>query len=129
MDLGWGFAVGEERGADAAGDGDHAGGVGRDVFDGGDGEVEGERRRGVAFVVPLVEIGVGVVVADAARGQGADADDAALDGAAEAVGVGQQRGLRRGRGLNLRGPEAGGDPESKDSGDGEAERVAKGERE
>ena len=60
------------------------------------------------------------------RGQGADADDAGLDGAAEAVGVGEQSGLRRGRGLDLRGPEAGGDPERGDGKERETEGAAKG---
>ena len=50
-----------------------------------------------------------------------------MDGAAEAVGVGEQRGLRRWAGLNLCGPEAGGDPESECRGDCEAEGAAQGE--
>jgi hypothetical protein len=60
------------------------------------------------------------------RGQGADADDAGLDGAAEAVGVGEQSGLGRGRGCDLRGPEAGGDPERGDGKEREAEGAAEG---
>ena len=67
--------------------------------------------------------GCGVGVA----GQVADADDAALDGAAEAVGVGEQRGLRRWSGLYLRGPQAGGDPERRATGrNGEAEDFGAG---
>ena len=47
--LGLRIALREERGADRRRlDGDHAGGVGRDVFDGGDGEVEGGGGRGVS---------------------------------------------------------------------------------
>ncbi len=52
-----------------------------------------------------IDIGaVGVFGVVGAGGEGSDADDAALDGAAETVGVGEQGGLRRGRGLELRGP-------------------------
>ena len=70
----------EQRGADAAGDGHHARGVGRDVFDGGEGEVDGGA--GGAGLVPLVGIGVGSsvrrVVSALRGGQRADADDAGL---------------------------------------------------
>ena len=96
-DLGLGCVAGIERGADAAdsGDGDHARGVGGDVFDGSDGEVDGGSGRAAGFfpLVPIEVAGCGTVLRDA-WGQGADADDAALDGAAEAVGIGKQRGLR-----------------------------------
>ncbi len=119
LGLGLGGAVGEECGADAAGDGDHAGGIWRDIFDGGEREVEGGGGSGVfacpGGLIPLVGIEVVVGIVGTARtvgaaGQGPDADDAALDGAAEAVSIGQQRGLRRWSGLYLRGPQAGGDP-------------------
>jgi hypothetical protein len=83
---------GEERRAYAAGDGDHAGGVGCDVFDGGEFEVDGDG--GSSGLVPLVGIGVAGVFGVRARGEGANANDVALHGAAEAVGVGEQGGLR-----------------------------------
>jgi len=128
--LGLRGAVGEECCADAASYGDHAGSVWRDVFDGGEREVEGGGGSGVlpcpGGLVPLVGIDIAVgsacVVAAAGAGrQSSDADDSALDGAAESVGVSEQYGLRRWDGLELRGPEAGGDPESCDGKHGEAE--------
>ncbi len=81
-------------------------------------------------VVPLVgiEVAVGVGIGIGARREGADADDAGLDGAAEAVGVGEQRGLGRRGGFDLRGPEAGGDPEREDCDYGQAECAAEGEQ-
>jgi hypothetical protein len=138
LDLGLWGVVGEECGADATGDGDHAGGIWRDIFDGGEVEVEGGGGggRGVfactGGLVPLVGIDVvigvvGALVVVGAGGEGPDADDAALDGAAEAVGVGEQRGLRRWSGLYLRGPQAGGDPEGSYGEDGEAEGSAQSE--
>ena len=125
----------QNGGADAAGDGDHARGVGGDVFDGGECEVDGQRGwgvlRGFGGFVPLIGVEVGIVDGVAvlrSRGQGSDAEDAGLDGAAEAVGVGQQGGLRRRRGLQLRGPEAGGDPERCNRQHGKADGAAKGEQ-
>ena len=67
LGLGLGRAIGKKCGADAPGDGNHAGGGWRDIFDGGEGEVEGGGGRGVlrrtGGLVPLVgiEVGVGVV--------------------------------------------------------------------
>ncbi len=106
----------EHRDADAAGDGNHTRSVGCDVFDCGEVEVDGGCRR--AGLLPLVGIAVHLAVCagftcvvEGAWREFADAHDAGLHGAAEAVGVGEQRGLRRRCGFDLRGPEAGGDPE------------------
>ncbi len=115
----------EDGQANAAGDGDEARAVGRDLLEGGEVEVEGEDGRSFG-VLPggLVLIGVGSESAASgaavAWGELADADDVAFDGAAEAVGEGLEGGLRGGRGLDLGGPEAG--ERSRERGPGEAAR-------
>ena len=109
-----GCGGGEECGAYAAGDRDHCGGVGGDLFDGGEIEVEREGGGGVftgrGGVVPLVWIVVCASFCEAARRELTDASDAGCHGAAQAVGVGKERSLRGRRGLDLGRPEACGDP-------------------
>jgi hypothetical protein len=106
--------VADQGEADAAGDGEHAGAVGGDVFDGVEGEVEGED--GWAFgllpgEVVGVLVGIGGGGGGRSRGELADADDVALEAASEAVGVVLEEGLRGWGGLDLGGPEADDGPE------------------
>ena len=60
--------------------------------------------------------------------QGSDADDSALGGAAESVGVSEQYGLRRRDRLELRSPEASSNPKNGDGQHGEAEGSAQSEK-
>ena len=94
-------------------------------------QIDGEEARGgglftgLFFGPPaelLIACGVGLLGRELAY-----ADDTAVDLAAEAVGVGGELMLGGGDGLNLCGPEAGGDPERGEWKDSGAQRAAKGE--
>jgi len=124
----------EDRQTNAAGRREQTRAVGRDLLDCGEVEVEGEDGGSFGLlprclVLVGVEVGVGTWVSGCGRVRGelADADDVAFDGAGEAVGEGLEGDLRGRRGLELGGPEAGKDPEGEDGKQGAMRGAAQAE--